>query len=181
MDRAPASAAREVCLLVDCVRLSGLKFIDNPIKHRRGPPHPQVKDALNLQVVQLAAELEKKNMKMTQLQRKAGLEVAGERAERARVQAIEMTDKKREQVSNKRKQKRLKTQLEATELSLEGAHEEKREEQKQTVVAVRNQKKVERRVGNLEQENSAFKLVLWSTEMADWREREAGWTNRGRA
>jgi hypothetical protein len=85
---------------------------------------------LNNQVEQLDGALKKKIREVAQIQRRADLQVAGEKMERARVQAIVIADKKREQKSNKRQQKRLKEELETTQRSLEEAREEKREEEK---------------------------------------------------
>ena len=57
---------------------------------------------LNKQVEQLGGALKKKSREVAQMQRRADLQVAGEKMERARVQAIVIADKKREQKSNKR-------------------------------------------------------------------------------
>ena len=99
---------------------------------------------LNKQVEQLGCALKEKSREVAQMQRRADLQVAGEKMERARVQAIVIANKKREQKSNKRQQKRLKEDLETTQRSLEETREEKREEEKQTAAAERNQKKAMR-------------------------------------
>ena len=127
---------------------------------------------LNKQVEQLGGALKKKSREVAQIQRRADLQVAGEKMERARVQAIVIADKKREQKSNKRQQKRLKEELETTQRSLEEAREEKREEEKQTAAAERNQKKAMRKVAVLEQDISDMKVVVEYVEDRVEKERE---------
>ena len=127
---------------------------------------------LNNQVEQLDGALKKKIREVAQIQRRADLQVAGEKMERARVQAIVIADKKREQKSNKRQQKRLKEELETTQRRLEEAREEKREEEKQTAAAERNQKKAMRKVAVLEQDISDMKVVVEYVEDRVEKERE---------
>ena len=137
----------------------------------------QVLPLLNLNVIklQLGGALKKKSREVAQIQRRADLQVVGEKMERARVQAIVIADKKREQKSNKRQQKRLKEELETTQRSLEETREEKREEEKQTAAADRNQKKAMRKVAVLEQDISDMKVVVERESPAAWVGIQARW------
>ena len=53
---------------------------------------------LNKQVEQLGGALKKKSREVAQIQRRADLQVAGEKMERARVQAIVIADKKTKRI-----------------------------------------------------------------------------------